>query len=127
MEEISTLQQDYVLGTHDDEIMRLGLQHRVWRARVLASWQAAEIGPRQTVLDVGCGPGYAALDLAELVGPSGAVIAIDKSERFLDALGRMRQQYWISNITVYKTDFDTQANFRLLPRTACGAAGCWRS
>ena len=34
---------DYVLGTHDDEIARLGLQHRVWRDAVTAAWQRAGI------------------------------------------------------------------------------------
>jgi hypothetical protein len=28
----------YVLGTHDEEISRLGLQHRAWRPRVLSAW-----------------------------------------------------------------------------------------
>ena len=106
MKETVTPQKDYVLGTHDEEIMRLGLQHRVWRPRVLAAWQLAEIGPGQTVLDVGCGPGYASLDLAELVGPSGMVVAMDKSDRFLEALDTTRQQRGIDNITVHTLDLD---------------------
>jgi ubiquinone/menaquinone biosynthesis C-methylase UbiE len=106
MKERVTSQQDYVLGTHDQEITRLGLQHRVWRPRVLAAWQSAEIGSGQTVLDVGCGPGYASLDLAELVGPSGVVVAIDKSDRFLEALDSMRQQRGIGNVTAHKADLD---------------------
>ena len=76
----------YVLGTHDEEIARLGLQHRAWRPYVLAAWQAAGIRAGHTVLDVGCGPGYASLDLAETVGPEGRVVAIDKSPRFLNVL-----------------------------------------
>ena len=32
---------DYLLGTRDDEIERLGLQHRVWRPQVLACWRRA--------------------------------------------------------------------------------------
>ena len=32
---MTTAERDYVLGTHDDEVMRLGLQHRVWRPRAL--------------------------------------------------------------------------------------------
>jgi ubiquinone/menaquinone biosynthesis C-methylase UbiE len=78
-------EKEYVLGTGDEELARLGLQHRAWRLRALAAWRAAEIGPGQTVLDVGCGPGYASLDLAEMVGPCGRVVALDKSERFLVA------------------------------------------
>jgi SAM-dependent methyltransferase len=98
--------QVYVLGTHDEEITRLGLQHRVWRPRVLGAWQSATIGSGQTVLDVGCGPGYASLDLAELVGPSGVVVAIDKSDRFLEVLDGMRQQRGINNITPHKVDLN---------------------
>jgi hypothetical protein len=29
-------ERDHVLGTHYDEIYRLGFQHRVWRPRALA-------------------------------------------------------------------------------------------
>ena len=36
---------DYVLGTHDEEIARLGLQHRAWRSRALAAWQKGEFSP----------------------------------------------------------------------------------
>ena len=39
------------------------------------------IGSR--VIDIGCGPGYATLDLAEIVGRTGEVFAIERSERFL--------------------------------------------
>lgn len=80
---IATPESEYVLGVNDAEIARLGLQHRAWRAWAFAAWQAAEIGPGHSVLDLGCGPGYAAMDLAELVGPQGRVVAIDKSDRFL--------------------------------------------
>src|ERR1700758_2799269 len=99
-------EQEYVLGTHDEEINRLGLQHRAWRPRVLAAWESAEIGPGQTVLDVGSGPGYASLDLADLVGPSGLVVAIDKSDRFLDSLDMTRRQRGLDNITAHKADLD---------------------
>jgi len=100
--------KDYVLGTHDEEIERLGLQHRVWRQRAVDAWRSAGIGPGQTVLDVGCGPGYAALDLAELVGPSGRIVAIDKSERFLHALEAACRERGIENITVCPTDLDAE-------------------
>ena len=67
--------RDYLLGAHDAEVERVGLQHRLWRARVLDAWRAAAIGPGQTVLDVGSGPGDTALDLAEIVGSTGCVLA----------------------------------------------------
>lgn len=97
---------DYVLGTHDEEIARLGLQHRAWRSRALAAWRTGEISPGQTVLDVGCGPGFASLDLVELVGPDGLVIAMDKSERFLAYLDATCHERRIDNITTCRADFD---------------------
>jgi SAM-dependent methyltransferase len=101
-----TSEREYVLGTNDEEIARLGLQHRAWKARSLDAWRLAEIGSGHTVLDVGCGPGYASLDLAELVGPSGRVVAIDQSARFLEALGRMCHERGVENVTAYRADLE---------------------
>jgi len=39
-------------------------------------------------VDVGAGPGYATLDLAELVGPSGEVLAVERSDRFVSVIER---------------------------------------
>src|SRR3954466_1921634 len=78
------MERDYVLGTHEDEVERLGLQHRVWRPHVLAGWEKAGITVGKRILDVGAGPGYATLDLAEIVGPTGEVLALERSTRFLE-------------------------------------------
>lgn len=91
---------EYVLGTHDDELVRLGLQHRVWRAAAYHLWERAGFGPGQTLLDVGAGPGYATRDLADLVGPRGKILAIEISERFA---GYLRQQA-IPNVSVLHAD-----------------------
>jgi SAM-dependent methyltransferase len=77
---------DYVLGTESDEIERLGLQHRVWRERVLDAWRRAGIRDGHIVVDVGAGPGWASADLAGIVGPAGRVVALERSERFLAAV-----------------------------------------
>jgi ubiquinone/menaquinone biosynthesis C-methylase UbiE len=74
-----TTERDYVLGTHDEELARLGLQHRVWRPVVLDCWHRAGITVGKRVLDIGAGPGYAAVDLAGIVGPKGEVVAIERS------------------------------------------------
>ena len=112
-------EKDYVLGTHDEEIERLGLQHRVWRPRSLDAWRRAGITAGQTILDVGCGPGYASCDLAEIVGADGRVLAIDRSRRFLDALRAMQAQRALNNITPFELDLD-EARF---PDTL--ADGAW--
>jgi SAM-dependent methyltransferase len=97
---------DYVLGTHDEEIERLGLQHNVWRPRVMAAWQRAGFTVGHTLIDVGCGPGYATLDLAEIVGPSGRIVAVDRSRRFLDALDARRRACGFDNISIVEADLD---------------------
>src|SRR5262249_37429670 len=78
--------QDYVLGTGGDESVRLGLQHRLWSASTHELWERAGGQPGQTVLDIGSGPGHASLDLAQIVGPTGRVIAVDESATFLKQL-----------------------------------------
>lgn len=79
-------ERDYVLGTHEAEVERLGLQHNVWRPSVWAFWQRANIGRGATVIDAGAGPGFATFDLADIVGRGGRVIAIERSARFLSVL-----------------------------------------
>jgi SAM-dependent methyltransferase len=101
-----TIEKDYVLGTHDEEIERLGLQHRVWRPLMLDGWRRAGITVGQTVVDVGCGPGHAALDLAEIVGPSGRVVAVDRSRRFLDALAGAAAARGLSQVVTHELDLD---------------------
>jgi len=109
----------YVLGTHDEEIARLGLQHRVWRSRARETWAAAGFARGQTILDLGCGPGYATLDLAEIVGPTGRVIGIDRSRRFLDVLEHAARERGLSQIETLEIDLDSLA----LP--AGSADGIW--
>ena len=113
-----TADRDYVLGTHDDEIQRLGLQHRVWRPNAADAWRRAGFTTGQTLLDIGCGPGYAALDLAEIVGPTGRVIGIDRSARFLAAAAARR----LANVEWLELDLDATP----LPQSLDGAAdGAW--
>jgi ubiquinone/menaquinone biosynthesis C-methylase UbiE len=97
-------ERNYVLGTHDAEIERLRLQHRVWRPRMLDAWRRAGITEGQTVIDVGSGPGYASLDLAEIIGPRGGVIAVERSTRFLDALRDGAKRNGVENITTIEAD-----------------------
>jgi ubiquinone/menaquinone biosynthesis C-methylase UbiE len=95
---------DYVLGTHDVEIARLGLQHRVWREAALAGWRRAGLREGMRVLDVGAGPGWATLDLAELVGPAGHVLAVERSPRFLEHLRAVVRQRALPNVSVVESD-----------------------
>ncbi|HYF21772.1 MAG TPA: methyltransferase domain-containing protein [Caulobacteraceae bacterium] len=100
-------ERDYLLGTHDEEVERLGLQHRVWRPRVLDAWRRAGVTVGQTVVDAGAGPGWASLDLAEIVGPSGTVHALERSERFLSFLGQTAERRGLSALRTHNLDLVT--------------------
>lgn len=97
-------ERDYVLGTHDEEIARLGLQHRVWRKFALECWEKAGITAGSRVLDVGAGPGYATLDLAEMVGSQGRVVAIERSSRFLEHARSLCRLHGLGNVEFLETD-----------------------
>jgi ubiquinone/menaquinone biosynthesis C-methylase UbiE len=79
-------QTPYVLGTGEDELQRLSLQHRLWSDALVAACKRAGLRIGHRVLDVGCGPGFAAFDFAQLVTDRGAVVAVDESQPFLDYL-----------------------------------------
>lgn len=113
-------ERDYVLGTHDAELERLGLQHRLWRPRMLDGWRRARLGAGQSVLDVGSGPGYATLDLAEIVGRTGRVVALERSRRFLDALVARAAARGLAQLEVRELDVVT-ADFGV---TGADAAWC---
>ena len=89
---------EYVLGTRDAELMRLGLQHRLWSEQTFACWNRCGIRPGSVVLDVGSGPGYTAFDLIPLVGPSGRVIAVDESERFIEYVSSRAVTLGVENL-----------------------------
>jgi SAM-dependent methyltransferase len=114
--------KDYVLGTHDEEVTRLGLQHRVWRPRATDAWRRAGFTRGQTLLDVGCGPGYATTDLAGIVGATGRAIGVDRSRRFLDVAGARAHALGLGNVELHEQDLDE----RPLPvREVDGAWSRW--
>lgn len=81
---MSNAEREYVLGTGEDELSRLALQHRLWSDAAHAAWRLGGIQPGMHVLDVGCGPGHAAFDLAQLVTTRGRAVGIDESARFIE-------------------------------------------
>jgi len=95
---------DYVLGTHDEEVARLGLQHRVWRPAASDCWRRAGITIGSRVLDVGAGPGYATVDLAEIVGSTGEVLAVERSARFLEVARRACAERGLSQVRFREAD-----------------------
>jgi demethylmenaquinone methyltransferase/2-methoxy-6-polyprenyl-1,4-benzoquinol methylase len=73
---------DRVAGRYDalNSVMTAGLHHR-WRERAAAK---AQLGPGDAALDICCGTGDLALELAKHVTPGGHIVGCDFSEPMLD-------------------------------------------
>lgn len=72
----------------------------VRRRRLVREALAAQPGDR--VLDVGCGPGFYCLELAEEVGSDGRVVGIDAAEPMLDLARRRCEAF--DNVTFKQGD-----------------------
>ena len=94
----------YILGTEAAELHRLGLQHQVWSSEALRSWELAGFTAGQTLLDLGCGPGFCTTELAYIAGKNGKVIGVDKSAHFIDFLNGVTKQFDL-NIETQCCDF----------------------
>ncbi|MFL5380903.1 MAG: methyltransferase domain-containing protein [Longimicrobiaceae bacterium] len=97
-------EREYLLGTDEDELARLGFQHQVWAGHAADAWERAGFARGQALLDVRCGPGYATLDLARLVGPGGRVHGVDVSARFLAHLRALAEAQRVRNVTAEVLD-----------------------
>ncbi len=111
---------DYILGTEEEELRRLGLQHAVWRPRATDAWKRAGFTAGNHIIDVGCGPGYATLDLLDVVGNTGRVTALERSPRFIEHLtGRLKQAN-AHNVDLVELDLDKGQ----LPEATADGAWC---
>jgi ubiquinone/menaquinone biosynthesis C-methylase UbiE len=77
------------LGAHSDEALRV---------------HPPEPGDR--VLDLGCGFGDTAQQLAAIVGPEGEVVGIDASDRFIEAAEAEAEEAGVSNVSFVVGDLE---------------------
>lgn len=110
---------DYLLGTHDVELQRLGFQHHVWRSKTLEGWRRAGIRRGSVVIDAGAGPGWATADLAESVGREGKVWAFERSDRYFASLTERARVLGLDQIEARQLDLVTD------PLPASGADALW--
>ena len=75
---------DYVLGYSEQEQKRLLKQASILRGWTERFFRAGGLAPGMRVLDLGCGMGDVSLLAADLVGPSGSVLGVDRDAAALD-------------------------------------------
>ncbi len=98
-------QNAYILGTDTAELHRLGIQHQVWAEEAQHGWKLAKFRAGETLLDLGCGPGFCTKELAYIVGSEGKVIGVDRSAAYIEHLKQITQLHQL-NIDSVLADFN---------------------
>jgi SAM-dependent methyltransferase len=90
---------DYPLGHSDRELERLATQARDLAAHTAILFRRAGIAAGHRVLDLGCGAGDVSFIAAEIVGPAGHVIGLDRSPAAVDAARERARRSAHLNVT----------------------------
>lgn len=69
---------DYALAVSEEEVQRYRFMAERARIDEAELWRRAGVCPGAVVADVGCGPAAVSVILADLVGPAGHVIAVER-------------------------------------------------
>ena len=92
-------QPRYILGHDRDELDRLIDQACFFGDLTEEVLHRAGVGPGMRVLDAGCGTGDVSFLAARLVGPTGAVIGVDRSAEAVAVAERRARQAGLANVS----------------------------
>jgi 2-polyprenyl-3-methyl-5-hydroxy-6-metoxy-1,4-benzoquinol methylase len=99
-------QAKYILGHSPEEIRRLMCQAAILRPFTGRLLSSAEIGPGMRVLDLGCGAGDVSMLAAELVGPSGSVVGIDRNPQVIALASKRARMAGLEQVTFREVSLD---------------------
>jgi SAM-dependent methyltransferase len=102
-----TTDTTYLLGHDPAELARLEHQARILAPATGTVLRLAGIAPGMRVLDLGTGAGDVALQVAELVGPTGSVVGIDRSDQALALAAHRVEQRGLTNVSFVRDDLHT--------------------
>lgn len=94
----------YLLGTGKNDYERLEIMSRHYNPPAIQFLQDSRLKPGMTVLEIGCGAGQMACDLASVVGPRGKVIATDNSPAQIETSKATAEKRGIKNIEFHICD-----------------------
>jgi ubiquinone/menaquinone biosynthesis C-methylase UbiE len=107
MNEPSKFEASYFLGHSDAETLRLQTQAEILQPITKRLLQSAGIQPGMRVLDLGTGAGDAAMLAAELVGPSGAVVGVDRNSQILSIARERANRAGFRHLSYYEAPVET--------------------
>lgn len=79
----------------------------------------ADIKQGETVLDYGCGSGSYSIPAAEIIGPTGRLIAADIHPLALEKVRKKAKKIGVNNIETIQTDCDTQLEDESVDKIIC--------
>ena len=100
---------DYVLGHSPRELKRLRRQGLLVNPITRQYLIEAGIASGMRVLDVGSGAGDVAFLAAELVGPSGQVVGVERSRDALDVARSRAEEQSLANVTFVESELSAMA------------------
>jgi ubiquinone/menaquinone biosynthesis C-methylase UbiE len=96
----------YVLGHSRAEIRRLKNQGAMLRPITERLLRNAGIDAGMRVLDLGCGAGDVSMLAAELVGPAGSIVGIDRSQEVIDVAKERARESGLRQNTFVQTSVE---------------------
>lgn len=99
----------YLLGHDPRELRRLDLQGALYRDITVRALTEAGVEPGMRLLDVGCGSGDVSCLAAEIVGPSGAVVGVDRGDAAVESARRNAEARGLGNVTFEVAEVDRVA------------------
>lgn len=89
---------DYALRISDVEVGRYTLMAELAQADEAELWERAGVVPGAVVADVGCGPGAVSAVLAQVVGPQGRVVAVERDPAALETARQLLADVGAANV-----------------------------
>ena len=93
-------------GDVEEEILKREMPERVAAMKIDEVVKLLELEPGQIVADIGAGTGVFARPLANAVGPTGTVYAVEIEQPLLDAINDRAKEANITNIKTVLGEFD---------------------
>jgi ubiquinone/menaquinone biosynthesis C-methylase UbiE len=107
MSEATKIEASYFLGHSDAEILRLQTQAKILRPITERLLRSAGIRPGMRVLDLGTGAGDTAMLAAELVGPSGFVVGVDRNSQVLSVARERANRAGFRHLSYHESDIES--------------------